>query len=564
MPVPRIIAPGAALLLALGLAQPPAVFAQAVPTPGAIQDQLRKPVAPPPMAKPVAPTAPASPTATVPPGGRKILVRGFEISGNTALGSDELQQVVAPYAGKELTLEEIYQVADSITRYYRTKGYTLAAAIVPQQKVSTGQIRLEVIEGKLGQIRAEGNRHYRESFLRWQLNQLKSGEVLRNAPLEREMLLLNELPGLSAKAVMQPGADFGTSDLVLQTEEKWANASLGLNNYGRESIGEYRLQADAALNGLLGIGDRFDFTGLYAEGNLMHYGRMAYSMPISPSGTRATMYYSRYGYHVDTKKIGAGVAALDINGEGENFGFNLLHPVWRSERKSLYLGAGYDRTVTVQEEETLNNTTKSHLGIAQFTALFNYLAPDNSFSTVGATLSTNFQGTPLVTEVGGGLVPENNTEAAKLQVDLSHYRAVWRELGLLARFTGAVSADPLSDLDQFRLGGPTSVRAYPASEVGGDDGFFASAELQHPFAWLPVLNDERVKAFVDTGTVYRQHSGLRGLKASESLSGAGIGLSATAFNHLLVDVLMAHPFGQQEASDRDDGLRFWVSVNAQF
>ena len=560
----RIASRASIFLLAFASAHGPAALAQAVPTPGAIQDQLRKPVAPPPATTAPSAPAPAAPSPAVPPGGRKVLVKSFETSGNSALPSDELQQVVAPFAGKELTLEEIYRVADSITSYYRSKGYTLAAAIVPEQKVSSGQIRLEVIEGKLGQIRAEGNRHYRESFLRWQLNQLKSGEVVRNAPLEKEMLLLNDLPGLSAKAVMQPGADFGTSDLVLQTEEKWANASLGLNNYGRESIGEYRLQADASLNGLLGIGDRFDFTGLYAEGNLLHYGRMAYSMPISPSGTRATMYYSRYGYHVDTKKIGPGVAALDINGEGENFGVNLLHPLWRTERKSLYLGAGYDRTVTVQEEDTLNNINKSHLGIAQFTALFNFLAPDNSLSTVGATLSTNFQGSPLVREAGGGLVPENNTEAAKLQIDLSHYRTLWRDLGLLARFTGAVSADPLSDLDQFRLGGPNNVRAYPASEVGGDDGFFASAELQHPFPWLPVLNDERVKAFVDTGTVYRQHSGLRGLKASESLSGAGIGLSATAFNHLLVDVLMAHPFGQQLASDRDEGLRFWISVNAQF
>ena len=554
-----------ASLLSFGTLLLPAIaFAQAIPTPGAIQDQLRKPITAPPAAI-SSPLPPAVvPAPAVPAGGRKVKIIRFEFNGASAIPADELHQVVAGDEGKELSLLEIYEVSDKVTHYYRTRGYALATAFVPEQKIASGVVRLEIIEGKLGKTLIEGNKHYRPGFLAWQLGEIKPGEVVRSAALEHQMLLLNDLPGLAARAVMQPGDDYGTSNLVVQTQEKNYEGGLQLNNHGRESIGEWRVQADAALNGLLGVGDRFDFTGLYAEGNLLHYGRMAYSMPVTPRGTRANVYYSRFGYRVDTGLLGGNLSTLDIEGEGENYGVNFLHPVLRSPNKSLFMGAGFDRTYSTQNELTNGDVTNAHLGVAQFTALFNYQAADQSLSTAGALLSTNFQGSPLVKNAAGGFVAQNNTEAAKVQLDFSHYRYLWQKLALFARFTAAMSADPLVDLDQFRIGGPNSVRAYPASEVGGDEGYFMSAELQYPVMALPGIADQKVKAFIDSGTVFRTQSTLRGLRSSDDLTGAGIGYSALVLGHLSIDVMMAHPIGQYEASDRDQGMRFWTSFNAQF
>jgi hemolysin activation/secretion protein len=81
---------------------------------------------------------------------------------------------------------------------------------------------------------------------------------------------------------------------------------------------------------------------------------------------------------------------------------------------------------------------------------------------------------------------------------------------------------------------------------------------------LPGIADQKVKAFIDSGTVFRTQSTLRGLRSSDDLTGAGIGYSAVVLGHLSIDVMMAHPIGQYEASDRDQGMRFWTSFNAQF
>ena len=539
-------------------------WAQVVPTPGVIEEQFRQQKPAPAAAEPAPAVTTIKPPSPVAPGGRKVLINRFEITGNTEIPLEELRAIVGPREGQELTLLEIYDLADEVTAYYRRKGFTLAAAFVPAQKISSGTVKLEIVEGRLGKIMPEGNQHYRDDFLRWQLNDLKAGMAVRTDPLDRDLLLLNDLPGLQAKALMQPGEEFGTSDMVLQTEERVAEGGLQLNSYGRDSVGLWRVQADAALNGLLGVGDRFDFAALYAEANLMQFGRMAYSMPVTPWGTRASVYYQRYGYSVDSKSLGKALSGLDISGEGEGYGAGFMHPLVRTKKQSLFLGANYERTFTRQDEATFNTAGKSHLTLGRFSALYNYTADDTSLSTAGVTLSTNFRGAGLEAVPTGGFVVANNRQTAKVEFDLTHVRPVWKDLTFLARFTGVVSPDPVVDLDQFRLGGPNSVRAYPAGEVGGDEGYFLSAELQYPVQLLPVLVSQRVKVFFDTGTVYRQQARLLGVRETDSLSGAGVGFNAYAFRYFSIDVMLAHPVGAHSPSDSDSGVRFWTAVNARF
>ncbi|MCC7120056.1 MAG: ShlB/FhaC/HecB family hemolysin secretion/activation protein [Gammaproteobacteria bacterium] len=567
---PRIL-PFATLLI--GMLAAGQVSAQGV-TPGVVRDELRiRPTLPPTPSDTVqAPAAPSN-VAGVAAGGRRILVQRFEIVGNSAVGSEVLQPIVAPYVGRELTLLEIYDVADLITRHYRTHGYTLASAYVPEQQVASGVITLEVIEGKLGGITTQGLRRTKERLVQWQLNELEPGAIVRDAELEREVLLMNDLPGVDARAVLQPGEEFGTSDLVLNVTEKRYDASIGLDNYGRESIGEWRVQADAALNGLLGVGDQLAISGVYAEADLMHYGRLAYNLPVTAWGTRAEVYYSSFDYAVDEKKLGPGFETYDIDGEGDNFGITLLHPVWRGQRKNLFLGIGFDRTVTRQTTQFVDDGPPDHrnldMGLAVFTALFNYTAPDRSFSTLGASLSTNFDRPERRADVDPQNSPfdtslENNAQTAKLQLDLTHYRTLWRQLAGIARITAVASPDPLNDLEQFRIGGPNGVRAYPASELAGDRGFTATGEVQHPVNMFPGFYAQRLKAFVDTGRVYRKNHNRLGIERSESLTGVGVGYQALAFGHVAVDATLAYPLGRHEASDDDDGVRFWTGISAEF
>src|SRR3546814_15332163 len=76
------------------------------------------------------------------------------------------------------------------------------------------------------------------------------------------MRQLNSLPGLKARAILKPGAQYGSSDMMVRVEEDPFSASTALDNYGRENIGEFRLSATATLNSPSGVGDQLNIIGL--------------------------------------------------------------------------------------------------------------------------------------------------------------------------------------------------------------------------------------------------------------------------------------------------------------
>jgi hemolysin activation/secretion protein len=81
---------------------------------------------------------------------------------------------------------------------------------------------------------------------------------------------------------------------------------------------------------------------------------------------------------------------------------------------------------------------------------------------------------------------------------------------------------------------------------------------------FPGMRQQRLKAFLDTGRVYRKNHNLLGIEQSESLSGVGVGYDALVFGRVTVDAMLAYPIGQHESSDDDDGVRFWTGITANF
>ncbi len=549
------------LLLTAALA-PSIVIAQAVPTPGVIQEEIRR--------QPTLPTTPSTPdferapapsaTTGVPAGGMKIPIQRFEISGNSVIATEELKSVIAAHEGRSMTLFEIYEVADELTNYYRSKGYSVATVTVPAQKVGSGTVKFEVVEGRIGELTVDGNKAYRDWFLQRHITGAAPGDVIAERALERDLLLLNDLPGLTAKAVVSPGAEFGESDLTVRTEEKRLDFVTRFNNYGRTSIGEWKLEADLGINAPLGIGDRIDFNVVHADGGKLDYFNLRYSAPVSYAGTRASAYFSRNDYKVDSDELQRGLEGLDISGDGDNFGFGLMHPLIRSRKENLYVGIAYDRVITRQRIGGLGLKSKADISLMNLNLLYSKVHEDNSFSTISANFATNFDANdrdPIT------LRPENNAQTAKMRVDLSHLRPIVGLWSLFAKLTMVGSIDPIVDTQQFRVGGRQSVRGYASSELAGDGGYATTVEIHRQFVFG---NNWPSRAFIfgDSGTVTRKNAAALGVESSESISGAGIGFESLLAGRYLINLELAKQIGSQESIDGRDGLRVWFGLTANF
>jgi hemolysin activation/secretion protein len=155
----------------------------------------------------------AAPSSMPMPAGADTVLLNLEridLEGATAYSADELQRIWRDDIGKTVSLARIYEIAGAITDRYRSDGYFLSRAFIPQQEIKDGVVRIGVAEGYIQKVQWEGgapNSPLIEAISR----RLTSSRPISINKLERQMLLLNDLPGDGFKAVLLP-MPAGTAD----------------------------------------------------------------------------------------------------------------------------------------------------------------------------------------------------------------------------------------------------------------------------------------------------------------------------------------------------------------
>ena len=131
-----------------------------------------------------------------------IPVQGFRFTGHSAFDEETLAAVTADFAGRELSLAELEQAAERITRFYRDRGYLVAQATIPAQEIGEdGIVEIAVQEGRYGRVAVKNESGLREGVAEavLQAGAVAAGALIEAGPLERALLLLNELPGVTAR-----------------------------------------------------------------------------------------------------------------------------------------------------------------------------------------------------------------------------------------------------------------------------------------------------------------------------------------------------------------------------
>src|SRR5439155_20734173 len=145
----------------------------------------------------------------------RVRVQSIRITGTTVFPPEELRLLVASAEGQELSLAEIGALAARITSYYRSRGYVIARAYVPPQRVQDGILEIAVLEGRIGKVEVQGATHYSADRIKAYAAPPKEEPVFNARQFERGMLLLNDLPGLKVESTLKPGTEVGTTDVAL-------------------------------------------------------------------------------------------------------------------------------------------------------------------------------------------------------------------------------------------------------------------------------------------------------------------------------------------------------------
>ena len=508
----------------------------------------------------------------------RMLVRGFRIQGvqpREELGItqhsieqlviSEAQILVAGAAAQGFTLSMFETLTRSISRFYRERGFFLARAYIPEQKVNDGVVTINIVEGFLDQVVFLGNQRYSDD----QLNDLFDdliGEPVFLEDIERALFIANDFPGLEASALFGPGLKPGSAAIQLNTREDPSSGFLSWDNYGSIYTGEQRLWGNYRVNNLFGQADLVNTNFVYTlDPQNSLYFDVSYQQPVLNND-----FLAGGGYSFNTFDVGGNLADLEINGESSilNGYMTYIYRRKRTERMSATL----DLSLKSAESKVIDTLdSRDKLTVLSGQALYQ----GTSWSSAGAyqqlsvTLSLGLadilgamdsDGDGLSGRTGGS-GNRAGGDFIKINIDYLYLRRIAALQSLSFRFSLQSSSDLLTSLEQFSLGGPDTVRAYPVAEALMDDAWLISVEWRadaSPDIPQTFLNGLQYLAFFDyaKGSL---NDPLNNDIASVALSGIGFGVELEPYKKFGMKVQIAYALGDEPSDNQSLPFyfRFW-------
>lgn len=459
-----------------------------------------------------------------------FLVRHITLEGCTLLTEAEAQKMLAPYEGRDQTLERLSGLVESLTDFYRKKGYLTTEAYLPPQDLKNGELIIRIQEGLVGQIAIEGNRFYNTRVIGRNLTQ-KPGQLLNFRKLERDLNSTNRFnDGYKVKAFLSAGQKPGETNLKLKVAERQPlQISPTFDNQGRYTIGLYRAGVEVRNDSLLTLGDQFRVRWLRANGLQMASG--SYSLPLNRFGTELN---SNFGYshvNIDLRLQNQPL----ITGDSYTYGLSLTQPLDKNRTWTLDGGVLWQRTSSSYESQLVRGS------IQEVHALQTGLNFDHA-DRWGRTFN-RVQNTFGIRGAG------SNTSFWKLENYFNRVVVLPKNNLLLIRGYAQWTPDALPSIQQFQLGGANSVRGFTEGVLIGDRGFNVGIEHRFPIPGLHYVSpwlSQRVQGawFYDYGRVWRDSSSryfnrqTAYLPQYTLLQGLGVGVRAQLSRYLqgFVDV----------------------------
>jgi len=554
------IMPNRAACLALLFAQP--AWAQVPDAGRSIRDLESTIPAPPPAAPAPAldvrePSAPASPAADNAAPLATLTVQGFQLDGNRVYDSATLQALLADLVGSQQDLNGLRSAAVRLTAHYQRGGYPLARAYLPAQEIQNGIVRISVLEGVYGQVVLNNASRTRNHVLQPALDALHSGDAVHGAELDRVLLALNDIPGVTAKGTLRAGAVTGSTDLIVNAESgPWISGSVDADNYGGAYTGEYRLSAAANINSPLTLGDQLDVRLLSSDRQQRYY-HVDYSLPLGPWSTRVGAGMSAMRY-----ELGREFIYLEAHGRADTANVYIRQTLLRSRDASVQASLQYEHKRLQDDYDAVDYTRAHRVGL--WTAALNASANDHflgggrnaaylSYSRGNLRFGDNaLRDEDRRFKHAGGRFGMVNASLGRLQ-------HVAGPVQFYGRLRAQWSSKNLNSSEKFSLGGPYGVRAFVPGAASGDQGWQASGELRY----LP-LPGLQLSAFIDAGAVQANKRSWTDERNRHSLTAFGFGIAHAGPTHL-INVSAAWPLQQSmPRTSTDQEPRFWVQATRYF
>ncbi|MBW1253365.1 ShlB/FhaC/HecB family hemolysin secretion/activation protein [Pantoea allii] len=426
--------------------------------------------------------------------GRCFTVHQIVIRNATLLSASQQQSLTSAYVNRCLNLTQINNLVHAISDWYMQRGYITSRAFLTEQDLTSGQLIIPVLEGKLDTIILD-DKHPR--LLRMVFPGLE-GKILNLRDIEQGMEQINRVRTVPVQIEIQPSPKPGYSIVNLTAKPEFPlSATLGFDNSGQRSTGVGQLNASLTGNNLLGLADRWFVSG--GRSSAFSHWRDAQNLQAGvsvPYGYGLLDYsYSWSNYH-----------SHFINNDFTWFsnGDNIAHRLngsWVLFRNGdiktgVQIGLNHYSSHNYLNDAPLVSSSRK-LSSLQFG-----LNHTQKIAGGVATLNPSFsRGMPWFDaesdEGKNGNLPK--AEFRKWSISASYQKPLTNKLWWLSSLYGQWSPDTLYGSERLTLGGDSSVRGFKEQYLSGDVGGYLRNELDYSLFTLPGLGDVTALAAVDGG-----------------------------------------------------------------
>lgn len=457
-------------------------------------------------------------------------IANYKVEGNTILDAVKIIRILTPYTGVQRDFGEIQKAMERLEKAYHDLGYTMVTVILPEQELTGGEVRLQVIEPRVTEVKIKGNVHFDRENIIAALPTLKTGVTPKINAISENLRAANENP--ARKMILQFKAQEKLEDLHAElqvTDQKPWKVNLSGDNTGSAATGRYRI----------GLG--FQHFNLFNRDHL------------------AALQYTTSPDHLDTVKIVSGSYRLPLYRLGDTLDVFGAYSDVDSGTTQI---SGTD--ILVSGKGVVSgfryNMTLPRFGAYEQKLIggMDYRLYDNSVILLGTELAADVVAHPLSITYGGVLTTEPVVADGSLGL---LYNIPWGNKGEKADFIAARSGaaadylilrgalnimyrpgydwivrvasngqftnDRLISGEQFGYGGSVVLRGYEEREEFWDAGLSGSFEVYSPDIAgrmnIPA-SQLRLLGFFDAGGGYNLRPEAGEDRGNSSLRSVGAGL----------------------------------------
>ena len=501
--------------------------------------------------------------------------KAIDLEGLEYYPRSEIDKIFSPLIGQKISLNELRNATEKLEKKYKDDDFFLVRVIIPPQEVEDGVFKVKIIEGYINNVFVEGgNKHSRAKILSI-VKKLENKKPVDLKSLERALLLLNDLPGISGNGVLRQGSDIGSSELLVTINPPPPTSyMLTLNNGASKTMGQYSTNINATYTNpeypsSISLG--FSSAIKNDDDQLFNPILKAFNGTYSTSLGEDGMVFSLGAVFANAQPQGS-IKSLGILSKSYSVAPRIRYPIKRSRSESFYVEGG----LNVARSRTFlldSSTTEDKLTVAD--VVFSM----TNDTWLGGSTQLNFtvaQGLDLFgsrgesTQVPGPSIANFKQTFLKYKFNGNHTLPIKKinsklKLSAQTQWTN----DKLLAGEQITFGGPSIGRGYDGGAIAGDKGLGLSIEISKKIPKKSIFNinlsNFELFGFIDYAEAKILNEPISGTPEKSSYIGShGIGARLSEKSGLMLDVTIARARNEKPSQDAKRNPRVILSLTKPF